>query len=604
MRSQQPENATDAKQLYTCGMHPQVVQDHPGNCPICHMKLVPMHDDGGGAPPAEGKRKVLYYWDPMLGPSSITDHPGKSAMGMELVPVYADQQSAGPTVRIDPTIIQNMGMRTAEVARGPLTLAVRAVGILMVPEPGLHDVSVKFNGWIDKLYADTDGMVVKKDQPLFEVYSPELLVAEDELIMAARSLKALDPSAAESARGEAESTVLSAKRKLSLWGIADQDVEAIASADHAPRSVALRSPADGHIVEKQIVQGSAVQMGTKVMRIEDHSTLWLDTQVFEEQLPWVSVGQTVQATIDSVPGEVFTGKVSFIHPHLDHMTRSATVRTVLDNPKHQLRPGMYATAKIITQPVSDAILVPIEAVIDTGARQIAFVAMPQGRFEPRKVTTGLRGDERVQILAGLAPGESVVTSGQFLMDVESRTTEAIEKLRSGSQPHPQSMPSMPAESPATDNSMKDMPAMKTTATAPMPTSTSAANSKPLTVAYCPMKQASWIQSGDDILNPYFGQEMSGCGEVTKHLAAPAADAPLKDAIDSYLPVQRNLNSDKLGASEIDALQKAMAKLDGEKYSALRAAVGKLAAAKDIAAARVSFQNVSDELMRLLPEVGK
>src|SRR5205814_5881082 len=195
-------------------------------------------------------------------------------------------------------------------------------------------------------------------------------VAEEELMMAVRSLKALDAQAAEPLRKEAQNLVDSAKRKLRLWDISDQDIDAIASADRAPRTVTFRSPADGHIADKQVVQGSAVQMGMKLMRIEDHSNLWLDAQVYEEQLPWVSMGQTVQATVDGVPDKTFTGKVSFIYPHLDHITRTETVRTTIENPKHELRPGMYATAKIIARPVENAVLVPREAVIDTGTRQI------------------------------------------------------------------------------------------------------------------------------------------------------------------------------------------------------------------------------------------
>jgi Cu(I)/Ag(I) efflux system membrane fusion protein len=428
-----------AKQLYTCGMHPQVIEDHPGFCPICHMKLVPLKsggDDGAAtqpasSPAANGQRKILYWWDPMLGPSSISPKPGKSAMGMDLVPVYENQASAGPLVRIDPTVVQNMGVRTAEVTRGPLVLTVRTVGNLMVPEPGLHDITLKINGWIDKLYADTDGMMVKKDQPLFDLYSPDLQVAEEELISAVRSLKTLDPHADDPARREAQDLVESTTRKLRLWDVSEQDIKTIANADRAPRTVTFRSPADGHVLDKTVVQGSAVQMGMKLMRIEDHSKLWLDAQVYEDQLPWVSIGQKVEATIDGAPGKMFSGAVSFIYPHLDHMTRTDLVRTIIDNPNHELRPGMYATVRIITRPVSDAIQVPREAVIDTGTRQIAFVVEAEGRFQPRKVRMGLHGDEAVQILEGLVAGEQVVTSGQFLMDVESRTTEAIEKLRAG-----------------------------------------------------------------------------------------------------------------------------------------------------------------------------
>jgi len=426
--------STQPKQLWTCGMHPQVIQDHPGICPICHMKLVPLRPDSDGAGSAAGgARKILYYWDPMLGPSSIAHAPGKSAMGMDLVPVYEDEQSAGPTVKIDPTIVQNMGVRTAQVTRGPLAKTVRAVGMLEVPEPAQYDINLKVNGWIKTLYANQEGMHVHKGEPLFDLYSPDLQVAEEELIGAVKSLKSLDGGTSDAVRTQAQSLVDSAKQKLRLWDITDQDIDAIANAAKAPETVPFRSPADGDVIDKMVVQGSAVQAGMKVMRIEDHTKLWLTAQVYEDQISLVALGQIVQATIDAVPGKMFTAPITFIYPHLDHMTRTATVRITLDNPNHELSPGMYATVNIMTKPASDAVLVPREAVIDTGTRQIAFVEMAQGHFEPRTVRMGVMGDDdRVQILEGLAPGETVVTSGQFLLDVESRTTEAINKLRQSS----------------------------------------------------------------------------------------------------------------------------------------------------------------------------
>jgi RND family efflux transporter MFP subunit len=382
------------------------------------------------------QKKIAYWWDPMLGPSSISDHPGKSAMGMDLVPVFESDVSAGPSVRIDPTVVQNMGVVTAPVVRGSLTRTVRAVGTFQVPEPGAHDVTLKIGGYIEKLYADTNGMMVRKNDPLFELYSPDLQVAEEELIAAERNLSALDAGAGKPIRADAQDLVDSARRKLELWDVADQDIDAIASAAQAPRTVPFRSPMDGHVVDKVIVDGSAVQAGMKIMRIEDHSRLWLDIQVYEDQIPMVKIGQEVRAAVDGAPGKTFTGNVTFIYPHLDHMARTELVRAIFDNPGHELRPGMYATAEIVTQPLADALLVPREAVIDTGTQQIVFVMDPDspGHFDRRKVRTGMSGDDdTMQIVEGLSPGDQVVTSGQFLMDVESRTNEAIEKLRG---PHP------------------------------------------------------------------------------------------------------------------------------------------------------------------------
>ena len=212
--------------------------------------------------------------------------------------------------------------------------------------------------------------------------------------------------------------------------------------------------------------------------------------MYEDQIESVAVGQTVRATVDGLPGQTFAGTVSFVYPHVDHMTRTAVVRTVLENPRHALRPGMYATTEIVTPPVADAIVVPREAVIDTGTRQIAFVVDPKlpGHFEPRNVRRGISGDDdRVQILAGLAPGERVVTSGQFLMDVESRTAEAIEKLRGGGE-------QMAAETATQIDRPMGATPMASTATTTGPAAD-------LRVAHCPMKDADWLQAGDAIDNP-------------------------------------------------------------------------------------------------------
>ena len=404
---------------------------------MCHMKLTPLKTGDDNSTSSGGKKTIDYWWDPMLGPSSISNHSGKSAMGMDLVPVYADQMSAGPSVRIDSAVVQNMGVVTVPVVRGPLTVTVRAEGMLEVPEPGLHDITLKVNGYIQKLYANTEGMSVAKGEVLFDLYSPDLQLAEQELITARQNLHSLDPNASDAVRKDAENFLDSSKEKLRLWDVAEEDIDAIAAAAQAPRTVPFRSPADGHVVDKMVVDGSAVQAGMKVMRVEDHSTLWLDAQVFEDQISMVRIGEEVNATVDGVPGKMFTGKIMFIYPHLDHMSRTEMVRTELQNSNHQLSPGMFALAEIMTQPVADAILVPREAVIDTGTQQIAFVMDPTsaGHFQPRKVRMGMAGDDdKVQIVEGLAPGDQVVTSGQFLMDVESRTTEAIDKLRNANAP--------------------------------------------------------------------------------------------------------------------------------------------------------------------------
>jgi RND family efflux transporter MFP subunit len=367
------------KPLWTCAMHPQVIQDHPGLCPICHMELTPIRARATG----------------------------------------------DMTVSIDPVIVQNMGVRTAVVRKGALVQSIRAVGYLNEPEPLHHDINLRVNGWIEKLYANVDGMTVEKDQPLFDLYSPELTVAADEMISARRQLDA--------APTDATSKLLfdTAKRKLRQLGVGEQQVAEIAKLDAAPRTVAFLSPFTGHVTAKRVFEGDAVKAGDLVMRIASRHEMWIEAQVYEQQLGLVSEGQPVRATIVSQPGRVFTGKVIFIHPHLDPQTRTALVRIAISNSDHSLRENMYATVEILADNYREELVVPREAVIDSGRRQVAFVALGGGRFEPRLLQLGASGqDDTVQVLAGLKAGETVVTSGQFLIDSESRLKESLAKYMS------------------------------------------------------------------------------------------------------------------------------------------------------------------------------
>jgi Cu(I)/Ag(I) efflux system membrane fusion protein len=362
-----------ARQLWTCGMHPQVLQDKPGLCPIC---------------------------------------------GMALTPVQGTTRAGDTSVHIDPVVVQNMGIRVAPVREGPLRFQLRAAGFLGEAEPRRHDVNLRVSGWVERLYADTEGKHVGAGDPLFDLYSPELQVAVQELIAARRA----------GAAGASATLAGATARKLRLWGLTAVQVERLAKLEHAPATITFVSPAHGHVVEKNIVAGAAVEAGTRVLRIVDHSLLWLDAEVFEQDLPLVHVGQTASASFPGRPGERFTGSVVFVHPHVEAMTRAAVVRLEVQNPTLGLRPGMYGTVEIAVERAAAAVQVPREAVIDTGVRQVAFVVAGEGRFEPRPVVVGAPGEDGgVEIVDGLRAGETVVTSGQFLLDAESRFKEAIAK---------------------------------------------------------------------------------------------------------------------------------------------------------------------------------
>jgi Cu(I)/Ag(I) efflux system membrane fusion protein len=415
-------------QLWTCGMHPQVIRSEPGACPICGMALTPLAAQGVVQSVAgREERKVRYWWDPMMSPPYISDRPGKSPMGMDLVPVYEDETPSGPAVVIDPVMVQNMGVRVAPVTRGPLRGIVRAAGYFAEAEPHQHDVNLRVSGWIERLYADTEGMHVNAGTPLFDLYSPELQVAVDELRAARRAQDAgtHDPETPTAA----QALYAAAERKLLLFGVERAEVTRLAQLDRPPTTVRFYSPVTGHVVDKPVVDGSAVKAGDRVLRIVDHGLLWLDVQIYERQLPFVHLGQAATATAVGIPGRRFDGEVSFMHPHVEAMTRTAMVRVAVRNETLALRPGMYATVELTAELSPSTLLVPREAVIDTGTRQVVFVTLAHGHFDPREVTMGAAGaDGQVQILSGLREGDLVVTSGQFLLDAESHFRAAIQKF--------------------------------------------------------------------------------------------------------------------------------------------------------------------------------
>jgi len=365
-------------QLWTCGMHPQVIRDKPGTCPIC---------------------------------------------GMTLTPLKVDTGATGAAILIDPIVVQNMGLRTAPVTEGPLYTRVRAVGYLVEPESSQIDINLRVSGWIEKLYADVAGMHVHAGEPLFDLYSRELQVAVEELI-ATRRVKAATADGSRDLVGLHDS----ARRKLELFGLTRAQIDKLAQGERAPSTVTFYSPMTGHVTEKMVYAGAAVKAGDLILRLSDRSTMWLDLQVYEQDLPLVRVGETVTAKVAALPGVRLEGEISFVHPHLNPQSRTALARLVLDNRAGTLREGMFASAEIRAELAARALSVPREAVIDTGTRQLVFAVLGDGRFEPREVEMGASAEDgMVQIISGLAAADTVVTSGQFLLDGESRLREAIRK---------------------------------------------------------------------------------------------------------------------------------------------------------------------------------
>jgi RND family efflux transporter MFP subunit len=392
---------------------------------------------GHGKTADSGKRKVLYYRDPM-NPSYTSPKPGKAPDGMDLEPVYEEDTAAatqtqaageGKAVHIDPSTIQNMGVTTQAVAVRTLTKTIKAGGTIAVDESNISIVNVKIQGWIEKLHVDYTGQPVKKGQPLFELYSPDLISTEEELLQSLRYLKNLPAGSPQSVIDQAMDLVESAKRRLANWDIPASIIDAIDSQGVARRTLTIFSPANGVVLEKMISAGQNVTPGMPLYRIGDISQVWAIGNVYQQDLAFIKKGTHAEIEVPSLPGQTFSGTVSFISPVLDTIARTAQIRIdVRNTPDFALKPGLYASLQIESPVVIDATVVPEQALIFTGKRTIAILSIGNGSFKPVEVKTGAVADGYVQVLQGLSEGDTIVTSAQFLIDSESNLNAAIDEM--------------------------------------------------------------------------------------------------------------------------------------------------------------------------------
>jgi Cu(I)/Ag(I) efflux system membrane fusion protein/cobalt-zinc-cadmium efflux system membrane fusion protein len=396
------------------------------------MDLTPVKVEHGSATKtaSSGERRVKFWRAPM-DPNFISDQPGKSPMGMDLIPVYEDEaaEEGDMAITISPVVVQNMGVRTAPVQKKAVVKTVRTVGSIDYDEQRVRDVTTKFDGWIEELYADYTGKQIEKGKPLFSVYSPEIYSSQEEYLLALRNKDLVHsealPEAARDMRGLAES----ARLRLELFDISKDQIEELARRDKPAKTMTILSPHTGIIVEKMARDGMRISPGMKLYTIADLSRVWVYVEIYENEVSFVKLGQDAAMELSYLPGETFRGKVIYVYPFVDTDTRTVKVRLEFDNPHLQLKPGMFADVHIDADLGRDSLQVPRSAVIDTGRRQIAFVALGEGRFEPRPVLTGVNlNDDYIEILDGLNEGELVVTSGQFLLDSESKLREAVLKM--------------------------------------------------------------------------------------------------------------------------------------------------------------------------------
>jgi len=367
------------KQLYTCGMHPEIISAEPGYCPICGMKLT-LKKDGSGTK------------------GSVT---------------------------IDPTTRQNMGLVTTPAHYQSLTRKVRAFGKIAFSEPLVYSVNLKIDGWIERLFVDHEGERVHKGQPLLEVYSPALVAAQREFLIAYESSLKIGDSPPDSSHRSMNNLMQASRRRLANWDISDDQIERLKSSGEVTRTMKIHSPADGVVIAKHVSEGDYLKQGTELYQIADLSTVWVIAHVYEQDLPFINLGQQATVSLPNLAGEERIATISYISPFLDAQ-RQVEIRLDVANNDYQLKPEMYAEVSISSELPGERLLIPRAAVINSGVRQLVYVTSGGDNYQPRLITTGAIGDDDfVEVLSGLAENENVVVSGQFLLDSESRLSEAL-----------------------------------------------------------------------------------------------------------------------------------------------------------------------------------
>ena len=433
-------SAVDAKTQWTCGMHPFIIRDEPGLCPICNMELTPLKPGTGGE--GSGERQVKHWVSPM-DPTYVRSEPGKDYMGHDLVPVYADGGSGG--IAVDPVIRQSMGVRTAGVEVRDLQRSLRAVGLVTFDETGQFAVNSKIEGWIERLHVNQSGQPVRKGQPLLEIYSPDLLAAQQEYLLALDSSKRLASSPFPEVAAGGQRLLEAAKARLRNWDISQAQIDQLEQTRQVRKTMTLYSPYGGIVTMKTALQGMRVMAGEELLQIVNLSRVWVNAEIYEQDLPWVKVGQGARVELP-YSGKVLEGKVDYIYPYLAGETRTAKARIVFDNPGLELKPDMYANVQIATESLKGVLTIPADAVLRSGQGAVVFVAKGDGRFEPRPVETGAGGDDgSIEVRSGLVAGEQVVTSAQFMLDSESKLREAIQKMMEPQAPTPATGTAAPAE---------------------------------------------------------------------------------------------------------------------------------------------------------------
>lgn len=377
----------------------------------------------------EKGRKVKYWVSPM-DPTYIRKEPGKDIMGMDLKPVYEGEEGTEEPgiVKIDPVVEQNIGVRTAKVQTRTISKNVRTVGHVTYDERTVAQLQSKTAGWVEKLYVDFTGQEVKKGDKLLGIYSPELVTAQREFLLALGYRDNLSKSPIGEVASGGESLLEASRRKLELFDVPEHQIKELEESRKVKKTLHIHSPADGVVVKKHVLVGMRITQNMILYEVADLSKVWVMADIYEFEVPWVKLNQHVTMTLASFPGREFHGKVTYIYPYLEKQTRTVQVRMEFDNPKLELKPDMYANIEIKSTVKKKSLAIPSEAVIHSGKRNVVIIAKGEGRFEATEVTLGLEAEGYYEILKGLKKGQTVVTSANFLLDSESNLKAAIQKM--------------------------------------------------------------------------------------------------------------------------------------------------------------------------------
>ena len=392
---------------------------------------------------AEGKE--ILYWVAPMDANYRRDKPGKSPMGMDLIPVFVNNNAAtgehAGAISISPTVVQNLGVRTQQAELSRLWRGIDTVGYVDYDESKVSHIHLRTEGWIEKLAVESEGDRFKKGDFLFDVYSPKLVNAQEELVTALSSGN--------------KGLIRASKERLSALGISAAQIKKLQKTRKVKQRISIYAPQDGVVSDLPVREGMFVKPSMKVMTLGDLSSVWLLAEVFERQSAWVEVGQLAEVSLSYLPGKTWQGKVEYIYPSLDPKTRTLKVRLRFENPGEQLKPNMYAHVKIFGGAKENTIVIPLEGLIRTGREERVIIALGEGRFEARQVLAGIESGNYVEIIKGVKAGENIVISGQFLIDSEASMRGSLTRMTDAVKSEAEKTDGEPGDQEMTDGEMSD-----------------------------------------------------------------------------------------------------------------------------------------------------